>query len=87
MWTLFLACIIGFLVLILLIHQKHKHNIIRQGYALRVHVNGIRVKSTVTRILAGILRKSSYKTLAKTTGSAARIIFENVDEKPVDRQG
>lgn len=41
---------------------------------IRVHVNGTRGKSTVTRMVAGALREAGYQTVAKTTGSEARVI-------------
>ncbi|CAN5555367.1 hypothetical protein BH23CHL5_BH23CHL5_06000 [soil metagenome] len=41
---------------------------------VRVHVNGIRGKSTVTRLVASVLREGGFVTIAKTTGSAARMI-------------
>ena len=34
----------------------------------RVHVNGIRGKSTVTRIIAGMMREAGLVTMAKSTG-------------------
>ena len=49
-----------------------EHNARLNGLDLRLHVNGIRGKSTVTRLLAGVLREGGYVTVAKTTGSAAR---------------
>ncbi len=56
-------------------------------YKVRVHVNGIRGKSTVTRLIAGVLREAGYRTLAKTTGSAAVTInFDGVDV-PIPRRG
>ena len=54
---------------------------------IRIHVNGIRGKSTVTRLIAGVLREGGYQTVAKTTGSAARIIHENGTESPIARRG
>jgi len=41
---------------------------------VRVHVNGIRGKSSVSRVIAGVLRSAGYPTIAKTTGSAAVVI-------------
>ncbi len=41
---------------------------------VRIHVNGIRGKSSVTRLVAGVLREGGFVTVAKTTGSAARVI-------------
>ncbi len=54
---------------------------------VRVHVNGIRGKSTVTRLLAGVLREGGYVTIAKTTGSAARVIGRYGEETPIFRRG
>jgi gamma-polyglutamate synthase len=53
---------------------------------IRIYVNGIRGKSTVTRLIAGILREAGIQTLAKTTGSAAMIILPNGDEIPIQRR-
>ncbi|HET7089869.1 MAG TPA: poly-gamma-glutamate synthase PgsB [Anaerolineae bacterium] len=56
-------------------------------YKVRVHVNGIRGKSTVTRLIAGVLREAGYRTLAKTTGSAAVTINFDGEEVPIPRRG
>jgi len=63
-------------------HERHI-----QAYKLRMHVNGIRGKSTVTRLLAGLLREAGYRTLAKTTGSAAVTIDFDGYDHPISRQG
>jgi poly-gamma-glutamate synthase PgsB/CapB len=55
--------------------------------AVRVHVNGIRGKSTVTRLVAAVLREGGYVTVAKTTGSAARVIGPHGEEEPIARRG
>jgi poly-gamma-glutamate synthase PgsB/CapB len=54
---------------------------------VRIHVNGIRGKSTVTRLVAAVLREGSYVALAKTTGSAARVILPTGEELPIRRRG
>lgn len=54
---------------------------------VRVHVNGIRGKSSVTRLVAGVLREGGYVTVAKTTGSAARVISPRGEETPIRRRG
>jgi poly-gamma-glutamate synthase PgsB/CapB len=53
----------------------------------RVHVTGIRGKSSVTRLVAGVLREGGYVTVAKTTGSAARVIGPHGEETPIARRG
>ena len=55
--------------------------------AVRVHVNGIRGKSTVTRLVAGVLREGGFVTVGKTTGSAARVIGPTGEESPIERPG
>jgi poly-gamma-glutamate synthase PgsB/CapB len=55
--------------------------------AVRVHVNGIRGKSTVTRLVAAVLREGGFVTVAKTTGSAARVIGPGGDETEIRRRG
>jgi poly-gamma-glutamate synthase PgsB/CapB len=54
---------------------------------VRIHVNGIRGKSSVTRLVAGILREGGFVTVAKTTGSAARVIGPHGEEHPIRRRG
>lgn len=54
---------------------------------VRVHVNGIRGKSTVTRLVAGVLREGGFVTVAKTTGSAARVIGPHGEETAIFRRG
>ncbi len=53
---------------------------------IRIYVNGIRGKSTVTRLIAGVLREAGIQTLAKTTGSAAMVILPNGEEVPIQRR-
>ncbi|UCD29741.1 MAG: poly-gamma-glutamate synthase PgsB [Planctomycetota bacterium] len=52
---------------------------------IRIHVNGTRGKSSVTRLIAAGLREGGMKTCAKTTGTLARMIFRDGSEYPVFR--
>jgi len=54
---------------------------------VRVHVNGIRGKSSVSRVIAGVLRSAGYPTIAKTTGSAAVVIGADGVDYPIVRTG
>lgn len=63
------------------IHQRNLRKI-----PIRIHVNGTRGKSTTTRLIAGILRQAGFRVIAKTTGTAARLIFEDGSEEPVKRR-
>lgn len=67
------------------VQQQHEERI--RQLNVRVHVNGIRGKSTVTRLVAGVLREGGYQTVAKTTGSAAQVIHEDGNESAIARKG
>jgi poly-gamma-glutamate synthase PgsB/CapB len=53
---------------------------------IRIHVNGTRGKSTVTRLIAAALREAGIRTVAKTTGTAPRLILPDGSERPVRRR-
>ena len=53
----------------------------------RVHVNGIRGKSTVTRYTAAVFREANYHTFGKTTGTAARILRPDGQDFDFKRKG
>ena len=52
---------------------------------IRVHVNGTRGKSSVTRLIAAGLRAGGIRTCAKTTGTTARFILPDAREVPIYR--
>lgn len=52
-----------------------------------VHVNGIRGKSSVSRLIDAALRAGGYRVLTKTTGTDPVIIGTDGKERPVKRFG
>ncbi len=54
---------------------------------LRICVTGTRGKSSVTRLIASVLREAGVKTLAKTTGSKPVWILPDGTEREVRRAG
>ncbi len=64
-------------------HHRKRMN----GLAMRIHVNGIRGKSTVARIIAGLLREGGCITVAKSTGTAAAVINRHGEDEPIHRNG
>jgi gamma-polyglutamate synthase len=62
-------------------HHRHLHSI-----PARIVVNGIRGKSSITRLCAGALRGGGLVTVAKTTGTAARFISPDGEEEPIYRK-
>ncbi len=61
-------------------HRKHLSKL-----KTRIHVNGTRGKSSVTRLIGAGLREGGIVTCAKTTGTLARMILPNGREYPVYR--
>lgn len=53
---------------------------------LRVNVNGIRGKSTATRLITSILAEEGYNVIGKTTGTAARMIYGQKGEEAIVRK-
>ena len=56
------------------IWEYHGHQRRLRRIRLRIHINGTRGKSSVTRLIAAGLRAGGIRTLAKTTGTLPRII-------------
>jgi len=65
--------------------RRHQRTLRR--IPIRVHVNGTRGKSSVTRLIAAALREHRVATVAKTTGTAARLILPDGAERPIPRDG
>ncbi|MFI6474876.1 poly-gamma-glutamate synthase PgsB [Streptomyces sp. NPDC050516] len=64
--------------------RRHERNLAR--IPVRILVNGIRGKSSITRLTAGALRGGHLTVVAKTTGTAARFIHPDATEEPVYRK-
>jgi poly-gamma-glutamate synthase PgsB/CapB len=74
-------------LLILGIYEKNRNKKNVNKLKIRVNVNGIRGKSTATRLITGILQEAGYTTVGKTTGSAARYITQTTGiEKELKRK-
>jgi len=76
--------ILGALALVLIILgllEFRYHQLVLSSIPMRIHVNGTRGKSSVTRLIAAGLRAGGKRTFAKTTGTAPRVI----DTKGIDR--
>ena len=67
--------------------ESSRHHQQLEELDIRIHVNGIRGKSTVTRMIAGMLREAGINTAAKTTGTAAVFIDSGGVDVPLRRRG
>ena len=65
--------------------EQHRHFARLESIPVRILVNGIRGKSSITRLIAGALRGGGLRVVAKTTGTAARLIAPDGSEEPVER--
>ncbi|MFM9591815.1 poly-gamma-glutamate synthase PgsB [Streptomyces scabiei] len=84
LYVVLLLCCAALLVAGILEQRRHFASLAQ--IPTRVLVNGIRGKSSITRLCAGALRGGGLVTVAKTTGSAARFIHPDGTEEPVHRK-
>jgi poly-gamma-glutamate synthase PgsB/CapB len=63
------------------LHQKRILSI-----PIRIHVNGTRGKSSVTRLIGGALREGGIKTITKVTGTYPRLVLEDGSEFEIYRK-
>ena len=73
-----LLCIAGIIE-----YQMHMRSLV--AIPLRIHVNGTRGKSSVTRLVAAGLREAGIRTFAKTTGTAPRVIDAEGKDRIIHR--
>jgi poly-gamma-glutamate synthase PgsB/CapB len=76
-----LACL-----LILGLLERRARDRAHAAIPVRIHVNGTRGKSTVTRLVAAALREAGMPTVAKTTGTEPRLILADGRERVIRRR-
>ncbi|WP_234374916.1 MULTISPECIES: poly-gamma-glutamate synthase PgsB [unclassified Streptomyces] len=86
LYLYFVLLIGGVFLLVAGIIEQRRHYAALHTIPSRVLVNGIRGKSSITRLCAGALRGGDLVTVAKTTGTAARFIHPDATEEPVYRK-
>ncbi|MEU6529200.1 poly-gamma-glutamate synthase PgsB [Streptomyces sp. NPDC046928] len=86
LYLYFVLLIGGVSLLVAGIIEQRRHYAALHTIPSRVLVNGIRGKSSITRLCAGALRGGDLVTVAKTTGTAARFIHPDATEEPVYRK-
>ncbi|MFF0483916.1 poly-gamma-glutamate synthase PgsB [Streptomyces sp. NPDC004435] len=86
LYLYFVLLISSVVLLVAGIVEQRRHYAALHVIPTRVLVNGIRGKSSITRLCAGALRGGGLVTVAKTTGTAARFIHPDATEEPVYRK-
>jgi len=84
MWLVFLLVLVFFAYGVFE-YRRHSYNI--NQIPIRIHINGTRGKSSVTRLIGGGLKGGNKRVFIKTTGSRPRIIDIDGNEFPIGRVG
>lgn len=75
----------GFVAVETFRYVRHRRYLARIPH--RIHVNGSRGKSSVTRLIGGALQAGPFRVVVKTTGTAPRFITPDRREIPIFRPG
>lgn len=78
---LILSVSCGLLLLTLGIIERRQHQARLNSIPVRILVNGIRGKSTVTRLITAVLAEAGYRVVGKCTGTKPRIIYWYTDQE------
>jgi len=82
-----LLLVFTLLILLHLFIERYQHNKRLRRIKYRIHVNGTRGKSSVSRLIAAGLRSGNIATVCKTTGTMARFIKPDGKEESIYRIG
>lgn len=69
------------------IYEYRRHSLNIRQIPTRIHVNGTRGKSSVTRLIGGGLKGGGKRVFIKTTGTSPRTIGVDGYEQPIRRAG
>ncbi len=84
---LIVLILLSLIPLIALIIEKLQNERNLKQLKIRVNVNGIRGKSTITRMIYAILREAGCQVVGKTTGTAARMFYwDQAEEEELVRR-
>jgi gamma-polyglutamate synthase len=79
------VCLGGLLLLGILEHTRSRRA--RATIPIRVHVNGTRGKSSVTRLIWAALREAGVPAAGKVTGTSPRLLLPDGTERAISRRG
>jgi poly-gamma-glutamate synthase PgsB/CapB len=65
--------------------MNHQNSV--ESIPIRIHINGTRGKSSVSRLIGAGLRAGGYKTVTKVTGTFPRLIMSDGSEAHIHRKG
>lgn len=79
------ASIVAAVIVAIFVIEYYWHRKSRDTIPIRIHVNGIRGKSSVVRLIAAGLRQGGIPTWAKVTGTLPSIITGDGEDVPIVR--
>jgi gamma-polyglutamate synthase len=86
MTSLYPILILTLLLILYLAIEYIKHQKILKTIPIRIHVNGTRGKSSVTRLIGAGLRAGGLKTITKVTGTFPRLVLTDGTEVGIHRK-
>ncbi|MDF1548639.1 MAG: poly-gamma-glutamate synthase PgsB [Bacteroidales bacterium] len=86
MSSLIIISLITISMIIYGVFEYKQHHKYLNTIPIRIHVNGTRGKSSVTRLIGAGLRAGGYNTITKVTGTFPRMILNNGTEVIVHRK-
>ena len=66
--------------------EYYRHQNFIKKIPVRIHINGTRGKSSVTRLIGAGLRAGGYRTVTKVTGTFPRLIMSDGTESAIHRK-
>ncbi len=87
MYTSYVLLLFLILFMVYGVIEYHRHQRMVRSISIRVHVNGTRGKSSVTRLIGAGLRAGGIKTITKVTGTYPRLILEDGRDVHIHRRG
>ena len=81
-----IICLMVFYIAYIIFESFYIKNI-RKSFKYVIHVNGIRGKSTTTRLIDAGLRNCGFKVFSKTTGTVPTMINVNNEDEVIRRLG
>ena len=86
MLSFYFILFLTFSVLVYGVYEFQKHQKLVHQIPNRIHINGTRGKSSVTRLIGAGLREAEINAITKVTGTFPRLIMGNGEEAKIRRK-
>ena len=86
MYVFYILSFLAIIAIILGIIEFRRHQDRIYSIPYRIHINGTRGKSSVTRLVGAALRENGVSTITKVTGTFPRLILEDGTETYIHRR-